>query len=146
MKWAVRISAIAVFIAGLAVAGSTGAYAQKVLGTASDDGITLTVNSCSIVNQGQKLKVGYTIHTSAGYPQKKRGRLMQTPHIWIGDTLVRGDFDRHRKIGPHSYKGVVTASLHQYRSEEPHMSFNTYSILNQKGSWKVDFVLENSQG
>lgn len=150
-KWIVRFCGIALFLclfAGIMVTGSSSTHAQtqRVLGSSTNHGITLKINHYAIIHNGRRIRVSYTIRSTSRHPRRNlHGRLMETPYIWIGDTLIRGDHEKDRKIGDHVYKGVVEASLHQYRSaEEPHMSFRTYSILNQEGKWKIDFVLKNT--
>lgn len=116
-----------------------------VLGSATDNGITLTIDNCSLINDGQELSVSYTIYTKSNRDlDKNAASLIENPHIWIGDTLVRADSVSHSKVGKNEYKGSVVAQLHQYRPAQPHVIFKTKAILNQKGLWAIDFILKNA--
>lgn len=114
-----------------------------VLGSATDNGITLTIDNVSLINDGQEMSVDYTIYTKSNL-DKNAASLIENPHIWIGDTLVRADSASHSRIGKNEYKGSVVVQLHQYRPAQTHVIFKTKSILNQKGLWAVDFILNNA--
>jgi hypothetical protein len=115
------------------------------LGSAEDNGIRLTIDGYSIIDHGQKIRLHYTIQSiSDVHVDPHASSLMESPHIWIEHTLVRENFDSFKKVGEHEYKGMIEAQLHQYRPENPHMTFKTHAIFNQKGQWTIRFILNNA--
>jgi hypothetical protein len=128
---------------GVVLPGSISTKAQSV-GSAADNGITLTINDVSLIDNDQRLKVNFTIHSVERHQVKQQGvRLMQSPHIWLDDMLVRGSSVSYKKIGNHDYNGTIIAQLHQYRPALSHGTFQTGEILNQRGLWKIGFTLKN---
>ncbi|QQZ11337.1 hypothetical protein [Heyndrickxia vini] len=116
------------------------------LGSAEVNGIKLTINGYSIVNHGQNIRLDYTIHSNSNIQVNPNAKsLMESPHIWIAHTLVRETSDTFKKVGKNEYKGTIEAQLHQYRPENPHMTFKTGAIFNQKGEWAIDFILNNAE-
>ncbi|MFC4619525.1 hypothetical protein ACFO4N_12460 [Camelliibacillus cellulosilyticus] len=126
----------------LTFSSPNGAKAQ--IGSAVDHGIWLTIDGVSRFDHGQRLRVDYTITAPSNRQGSNRspGNLMESPHIWLGNTLVRGNTVSYKKISPNKYRGTVVAQLHQYRTHGARVTFYTYSLLNQRGSWKIDFYLE----
>ena len=148
-KYTVRFSGIALFICLLisfaSPALTSAESLNQGLGSAEDNGIKLTINSYSIVNHGQNIRLYYTIHSNSTIEVNPHATsLMESPHIWIEHTLVRENSDTFKKVGNNLYKGTIEAQLHQYRPENPHMTFKTHGILNQKGQWTIRFILNNA--
>lgn len=114
------------------------------LGSSEDNGIKLIINGYSIVNHGQNIRLDYTIHSNSNIQVNPNATsLMESPHIWIGHTLVRENSDSFKKVSNNEYKGTIVAQLNHYRPESSHMTFDTHRILNRKGNWTVRFVLNN---
>jgi hypothetical protein len=148
-KYTVRFRAIAFFLClliGFASPALTSAESlNQGLGSAEDNGIKLTLNGYSIVNHGHTIRLNYTIHSNSNIQVDPYAKsLMASPHIWIEHTLVRENSDTFKKVGNNLYKGTIEAQLHQYRPENPHMTFKTHGILNQKGQWTIRFILNNA--
>ncbi|MGE8207771.1 hypothetical protein ACQKP0_25215 [Heyndrickxia sp. NPDC080065] len=125
---------------------SAESQSNQGLGSAEDNGIKLTINGYSIVNHGQNIRVHYTIHSNSNIQVNPNATsLMASPHIWIGQTLVRENSDSFKKVSKNEYKGTIEAQLNHYRPENPQMTFITHGILNQKGHWTVRFILNNAE-
>ena len=148
-KYTVRFSGVALFIClliGFASPALTSAESlNQGLGSVEDNGITLTLNGYSIVNHGHTMRLNYTIQSNSNIQVDPNAKsLMASPHIWIEHTLVRENSDTFKKVGNNLYKGTIEAQLHQYRPENPQLTFKTDGILNQKGQWTIRFVLNNA--
>jgi hypothetical protein len=149
-KYTVRFSGVALFIClliGFASPALTSAESlNQGLGSAEDNGIKLTINGYSIVNHGQNIRLYYTIHSNSNIQVNPHATsLMESPHIWIEHTLVRENSDLFKKVAQTEYKGTIEAQLHQYRPENPHMTFKTHGIFNRKGQWTIRFILNNAE-
>jgi hypothetical protein len=149
-KYTVRFSGVALFIClliGFASPALTSAESlNQGLGSAEDNGIKLTINGYSIVNHGQNIRLYYTIHSNSNIQVNPHATsLMESPHIWIEHTLVRENSDLFKKVAQNEYKGTIEAQLHQYRPENPHMTFKTHGIFNRKGQWTIRFILNNAE-
>lgn len=145
-KSTVGISIVLLFslLVGLTFVSPAGAKAEseKVVGSAKDKGITLTINDYSIIKDGQGIMVHYTVQSRSGHQMDKNASLMERPDIFIGDTLVHGNAVKHKKIGKQEYAGTVEVDLPQYRPAESNVRFNTDAILNQEGQWTIDFKVK----
>jgi hypothetical protein len=125
---------------------SAESVSNQGLGSAEDNGIKLTINGYSIIKDGQNIRLHYTIHSNSDVQVNPHATsLMESPHIWIEHTLVRENFDSFKKVGKNEYTGTIEAQLHQYRPENPHMTFKTHGIFNQKGQWTIRFILNNAE-
>jgi hypothetical protein len=149
-KFTVPISRVALLfclLVGLAShpLASTETVSNQGLGSAEDNGIKLTINGYSIINHGQNIRLDYTILSNSDIQVNPHATsLMESPHIWIEHTLVRENSDLFKKVGQNEYKGTIEAQLHQYRPENPHMTFKTHGIFNRKGQWTIRFILNNA--
>ncbi|MCM2531226.1 hypothetical protein NDK43_00690 [Neobacillus pocheonensis] len=149
-KYTMRLSGVALLIClliGFASPTLTSAESlNQGLGSTEDNGIKLTINGYSIINHGQNIRLYYTIHSNSNIEVNPHATsLMESPHIWIEHTLVRENSDSYKKVGKNEYKGTIEAQLHQYRPENPHMTFKTLGIFNQKGQWTIRFILNNAE-
>jgi hypothetical protein len=150
-KNTVRIIGVAIlisFLFGFASPTLMSAESQsnQGLGSVEDKGIKLTITGYSIVNSGQNIRLYYTIHSNSDIQVNPHAtNLMESPHIWIGHTLVRENSDSYKKVSNNEYKGTIEAQLHHYRPENPHMVFITHGIFNQKGQWTIRFILNNAE-
>ncbi|MDP4161669.1 MAG: DUF4179 domain-containing protein [Bacillota bacterium] len=150
-KYNVRFIGVAILICllfGCASPTLVSAESQsnQGLGSIEDNGIKLTITGYSIVNSGQNIRLYYTIHSNSNIQVNPHATsLMESPHIWIGHTLVRENSDSYKKVSNNEYKGTIEAQLQHYRPETPHMTFKTHGILNQKGEWTVRFILNNAE-
>jgi hypothetical protein len=150
-KYTVRFIGVAIFICllfGFASPDLINAESQsnQGLGSVEDNGIRLTMNGYSIVNHGQNIRLYYTIHSNSNIQVNPHATsLMESPHIWIGHTLVRENSDSYKKVSENEYKGTIEAQLPHYRPENPHMVFTTHGIFNRKGQWTIRFILNNAE-
>lgn len=126
-------------LAGMAFVSPINTKAQ--IGSAHDKGITITIDHVSRIDHGKRLKVDYTVQSSRQVNQNA-GSPIENPHIWFGDSMVRGHSVFSKKTGPNIYKGTIVSPLHQYSTPGDQVTFYTYSILNQRGRWKVQFYLQ----
>lgn len=132
-------------LVGLALASSQSAMAEseKIIGSAEDNGIKLKINSYAIMNHGQEMVVYYTVQSKFGQLIEAEGTsVIKKPDITIGDTRVQGNDTSHKKISNQEYQGAVKVLLPQYRPAISNVSFNTVSILNQKGQWTINFEIK----
>ncbi|HET7578599.1 MAG TPA: hypothetical protein VFK33_04885 [Bacillales bacterium] len=145
-RFTVQVSAFVLYLSlfvGLTFTHPTGAAAQtnKIMGSATDNGITLTINGYSFINNGQGVKLYYTIQSTSSRGAAAKN-LMAKPDILIGDNLLHGTNEQHQKISPQKYTGTINVRLPDYRHVPSYVEFNTYGILNQRGQWTVDFTIK----
>ena len=143
-KFPVRVSGFALlFCLLVSMAFLNPNHTKAQVGSAQDKGIMLTIDNVARFDHGQRLRVDYTIHSPANASVSKNvGSPMESPHIWLGNTMVRGYSVSYKKTSPTTYKGTIVAQLHQYRPQGAQVTFYTYSILNERGRWKIQFYLE----
>jgi len=143
-KFANGFSVFVLFICMLlVVTQSAMANSEKMIGSAEDHGIKLTINHYAIVNYGQEMMVYYTVQSKTGLLMDEDGiSLMQKPNITIGNRLVQGKDTWHKKISSQQIQGAVKVMVPQYRPAISNVEFNTDNILNQKGQWTINFQIK----
>ncbi|MFC4619528.1 hypothetical protein ACFO4N_12475 [Camelliibacillus cellulosilyticus] len=145
-KWNIRTSGLILVLCLFISLTMTSTYqakaeAGKVLGSAQDKGITLSVNQYAIINHGQELVVYYTVETSSAAPNHDVPSLIHRPDFSIGDRLVQGQPKGYKKISSQKYAGTLKVDLPQYRPAVTNVELRTDTILNQKGQWTVGFKI-----
>ena len=128
---------------GLTFASSQSAKAApgKIIGSAEDHGIKLTINNYELKNYGQEMVVYYTVQSKSGNPMEGKS-LINKPDFTIGDRFVQGIDSWHKKVGSQQYQGAVKVELPQYRPAVSDVEFNTDAIFNQKGNWTITFQIK----
>ncbi|MCM3567189.1 hypothetical protein [Neobacillus mesonae] len=115
--------------------------AEKTIGSAENNGIKLTINDYTIKNYGQEMVVHYTVQSTSG--QQIDGKsLIQKPGFMIGNKFVQGNDTWHKKVSNQQYQGAITVHLPQYIPATSNVSFDSDTVLNQKGQWTINFQIK----
>ena len=130
---------------GMTFASSQSAMAEsaKIIGSAENNGIKLTITNYAIKNYGQEMMVYYTVQSNSGQlMDTNETGLLNKPDISIGHKHVQGNDTWHKKISSQEYQGAVTVEIPQYTPAISNVAFNTDAILNQKGLWTINFQIK----
>lgn len=118
----------------------------KVEKSASDKGITLTINE--VYSAGQEISISYTIQSKEKLisPSKQDSfQILEKSDISInGEWINSSNTVRHQKITENKYIGVTEIQTGQQLPDHLDLKFNADSIFGQAGQWTIKFPVKKS--